>query len=66
MFFDIDLISYNALIYNGDQEQITIDARKLMEKLRMELRKRINTVSINNPNCNFKEFDKKPTFIKEE
>ena len=38
------MISYNAKIYNGEEEPISIEAKRLMEKLRCELRKHINSV----------------------
>jgi hypothetical protein len=44
MFNDLDLISYNAKIYNGEEDLLSIDSRKMMEKIRCELKKNINSV----------------------
>ena len=43
MFSDLDMISYNSKIYNGEKDQLSIDASKLMEKLRCELKKHVNS-----------------------
>lgn len=36
------MISYNAKIYNGELEFLSLEAKKLMEKLRCEIKKHIN------------------------
>jgi len=40
----LDLISYNARLYNGDEEPLTRQAKRVIESLRIELRKHMNTV----------------------
>ena len=44
LFFDLDLITFNAKTYNGEDNAIYKDAKKLVEHIRMELRKQINVV----------------------
>ena len=36
------MISYNATLYNGEEEELSIAAKKMMEKIRMELKKHYN------------------------
>ena len=43
MFFDLDLIVYNALLYNGEDSPFYRDAKRLVEYVRMDLRKNLNT-----------------------
>jgi hypothetical protein len=38
------MISYNAHLYNGDDEPITKSARRICENLRCEIRKNMNTI----------------------
>lgn len=40
------MISYNAKIYNGEDAYLSIEAKKLMEKLRCEIKKHINSDKI--------------------
>ncbi len=37
------MISFNAKIYNGEADSLSILAKKLMEQLRCEIKKHINT-----------------------
>jgi len=38
LFSDIDLISYNAMVYNGEQHDITLSSKELCEKIRLRLK----------------------------
>ena len=38
----MDLISFNARLYNGDDHPLFKDARKMVEKLRVEIKKQLN------------------------
>jgi hypothetical protein len=46
------MISYNAKIYNGEIDSLSVLAKKLMEQLRCEIKKHINS-------CGDKTFFKK-------
>ena len=46
------MISFNAKIYNGEQDSLSVLAKKMMEQLRCEIKKHINT-------CGDKTFFKK-------
>lgn len=39
LYHDVDLISYNAKIYNGEDHEITTMAMEVCEKLRINLKK---------------------------
>ena len=39
MLFDIDLISYNAKIYNGAEHDIAMSAKELCEIIRVQMKK---------------------------
>lgn len=43
LFFDLDMIVYNALLYNGDDSPFYKDAKKLVEYVRIDLRKNLNS-----------------------
>ena len=45
MLSDIDLISYNAKIYNGENHDISLNAKELCEIIRVKLKQAMFTKS---------------------
>lgn len=44
LFNDLDLINYNAVLYNGPDHELARVSKKIGEELRMELRRNMNSV----------------------
>jgi len=42
LWYDLDLISFCSTIYNGDEDELTVNAVNMVEKLRKELKQLIN------------------------
>ena len=42
LWYDLDLISFCSTIYNGDEDDLTVNAQQMVEKLRKELKQYIN------------------------
>lgn len=43
LWFDLDLISHCSMIYNGEDDELTMQARSTVEKIRKELKNQINS-----------------------
>jgi hypothetical protein len=42
LYYDLDLISFNSRLYNGEDHMLTVNAKKIVEALKRNIKAAIN------------------------